>query len=90
LGETKQTMKDTINFAVTSSLDKVRIYTCMPFPGTRLHEDCVKQGAIKDFDPLKMMVQSDIPLIETDKFSTKDVLELKRMAKETLKERCYI
>ncbi|RKY41005.1 MAG: hypothetical protein DRP85_07385 [Candidatus Makaraimicrobium thalassicum] len=87
LGETKQTMKDTINFAITSKLDKVRLYTCMPIPGSRLYKDCIKQNAIKNFDPLNMMVQSDMPSIESDKFSIQDVLKLKNTAKKKLKDR---
>ncbi|MDD5729655.1 MAG: radical SAM protein [Candidatus Omnitrophica bacterium] len=44
--ETKESIQDTINFAINSHLDFAVFYIATPFPGTRMHEYFKKEGLI--------------------------------------------
>ncbi len=43
-GETRETMKETLNVALTLKLDSAQFYPLMPFPGTEAYEWAVTQG----------------------------------------------
>lgn len=86
-GETKETMADTVKFAVDSKLDRVRLYTCQPFRGSRLYEDAKKNGWLtKDFDPSKLLMRESDCYLKTPEFSPEDIRRIAENAKETLRQ----
>lgn len=86
-GETKETMMDTVKCAIDSELDKVRLYTCQPFRGSRLYEDAKKNGWLtKDFDPSKSLMRESDCYLKTSEFSPEDVRRIAESAKEILRQ----
>ena len=84
-GETKETMSDTVKFALSSEFDRVRLFTCQPYRGSRLYEDAKKNGWLtKDFDPVKSLIFKSDSYLETPEFSPEDVRRLVESAKEIL------
>jgi anaerobic magnesium-protoporphyrin IX monomethyl ester cyclase len=77
-GETKQTMEDTINFAVNLNLDSANFFIATPYPGTTLYDLCKEHGFIQDYDLRDLMVQSS--MISTKEFTSDEVLELQKRA----------
>lgn len=84
-GETIETMYDTINFALESDLDRVRLYIYQPYPNTPLYEVCTEKGYLtEDYDPRKTLVTSDRCFIKTDEFSPTDIIHLAVEARQKL------
>jgi radical SAM superfamily enzyme YgiQ (UPF0313 family) len=48
IGETEETIMETISFAKSLPLDTVTFFVTSPFPGTRLFELAVKKGYVKE------------------------------------------
>jgi coproporphyrinogen III oxidase-like Fe-S oxidoreductase len=86
-GETKETMEETVKFAINSELDRIRIYTCQPFPGSKLYEDCQKTGCISgDFDASKALIFDSKAYFQTKDFSREDVTEIAEKGKAVLRK----
>jgi radical SAM superfamily enzyme YgiQ (UPF0313 family) len=51
-GETEQSLRKTLTFALQLPLDIAQFYAATPFPGTRLHELATREGWIRDGSPL--------------------------------------
>jgi len=86
-GETKETMNDTVDFAVSSGLDRVRLYTCQPFPGSRMFEDCRRNGWLTgDFDVSKTLVFESKSYVQTKDFCPEDVEQINRKGKALLRK----
>ena len=84
-GETKETMEETVKFALDSKLDRIRLYTCQPFPGSKLYEDCQERGLIKrDFDASKALIFESKSYIQTEDFSPEDVTQMVEKGKAIL------
>jgi radical SAM superfamily enzyme YgiQ (UPF0313 family) len=49
-GETKESLESTIAYARTLPLDLAQFYCAVPFPGSRLYEQALKEGWIPDHD----------------------------------------
>lgn len=49
-GETEATMQETIDFAKFLRLDYTQFYCAVPFPGSRLYEDCLENGWLDESD----------------------------------------
>ncbi len=49
-GETEETLKDTINFAVSLPLAFAHFYVATPFVGSRLYEEAMENGWLADSD----------------------------------------
>lgn len=49
-GETKATLRETLALLLTADLDpeKISIFYTIPFPGTKIFQQCLKKGLIKD------------------------------------------
>lgn len=47
-GDTEMSMKNTIDYANQLGLDLAQFYCAVPFPGSRLYEQALKEGWIKD------------------------------------------
>lgn len=85
-GETKETMEDTINFAVSSDLDRIRLYTCQPFPGSKMYEDSKENGWLTtDFDVSKTLIFESKSYIQTKDFSPEDVAQISKKGKAILR-----
>ena len=86
-GETKETMAETVKFAINSELDIVRLYTCQPFRGSRLYEDAQKNGWLtEDYDPSNSLIFESNCHLKTPEFSPEDVRRIAENAKETLRQ----
>ncbi|MCJ7471126.1 B12-binding domain-containing radical SAM protein [Candidatus Bathyarchaeota archaeon] len=86
-GETKETMAETVKFAINSKLDIVRLYTCQPFRGSRLYEDAQKNGWLtKDYDPSNSLIFESNCHLKTPEFSPEDVRQIAENAKEILRQ----
>lgn len=46
-GETEETLKETIDFALTLDIDTAQFYCAVPFPGSSLYEEAKAQGWIE-------------------------------------------
>lgn len=66
-GETKENMRETIDFARSLDLDWAHFFIFSPLPGTDIYETCIEKGYMKveDFDPLRSFHQ---PVIHTPEF----------------------
>lgn len=86
-GETKETMEETVKFAIDSELDRIRIYTFQPFPGSKLYEDCQKRGEIvEDFDVSKALIFGSKAYVQTKDFSREDVTEISEKGRTVLRK----
>lgn len=47
-GETEKTMEETLRFALELPLDVAQFYSAAPFPGTRLYEEALERGWVKN------------------------------------------
>jgi len=70
-GETKDTMKDTVEFAKSLDLDHAQFSIATPYPGTDLYDQCKSMGYLKNEDLSKLWV--GCANISTDAFSSEDV-----------------
>jgi anaerobic magnesium-protoporphyrin IX monomethyl ester cyclase len=46
-GETRETMADTLAFALSLPLDIAQFYAAAPFPGTSLYDEAIEKGWLK-------------------------------------------
>jgi magnesium-protoporphyrin IX monomethyl ester (oxidative) cyclase len=78
-GETKETMKETVDFARGLELDWAVFFIASPIPGTKMFSICVEKGYIKesDFDPVRCFYKS---IIKQPEFTSEYVAELKEEA----------
>jgi len=77
-GETRQTMVDTINFAINLNLDSASFFIATPYPGTRLYDICKEHGYIQDYEIRDLRVQSS--MISTGEFTSDELLRLQKVA----------
>jgi len=84
-GETKETMEQTVEFALNSQLDRIRLYICQPFPGSRLYEDWSKKWMDQDgFEVSKALIFENRAYIQTDDFSPEDVMRIAEKVRAAL------
>jgi anaerobic magnesium-protoporphyrin IX monomethyl ester cyclase len=78
-GETKETIKQTIDFARNLELDWAYFFIASPLPNTKMYKTCIEKGYIKeeDFDPVKSFYQS---IIRTPEFTPKYLAEVREEA----------
>ena len=94
-GETIDDIITTIKYAYDCQVDRPRIYVAIPFPGSRLYDDCVDKGYLsKDFDISKLQVcttdcTTRHALIDTKDFTHNDVIKLRNIGYKILKEKNY-
>lgn len=86
-GETKETMEETVKFAIDSELDRIRMYTYQPFSGSKLYEDCKKNRWIPDdFDDSKALIFDSKAYVQTKDFSPEDVTEIAEKGRTVLRK----
>jgi magnesium-protoporphyrin IX monomethyl ester (oxidative) cyclase len=85
--ETKETMEETVKFALDSELDRIRLYTCQPFPGSKLYEDCQERGWIAgDFHASKALIFESKSYVQTEDFSPEDVTRIATKGRAILRK----
>jgi anaerobic magnesium-protoporphyrin IX monomethyl ester cyclase len=84
-GESIDEMRHTISFALASGLDKARLYTCQPIPGSRLYEDCIKNGWLCGYTPADSYLFGSEGHIKTGDFSPEDVKVIAEEGKRRLR-----
>jgi radical SAM superfamily enzyme YgiQ (UPF0313 family) len=86
-GETLETMEDTIQFALNSGLDQIRVFTCQAFPGSKMYEDCMRNGwLVGNLEPSGQMPYGSCSYLETVDFSPKDVYAIAEKGKKMLRK----
>jgi len=76
-GETLDNMKETIDYALKSKLDWVRLYLLQPFPGSAIYKTCVENGYLtEDYDYTKTKIFKEKFFIKTPQFNPEDVEKL--------------
>ncbi len=76
-GETIENMKETINYALKSKLDRARLYLLQPFPGSPLYEKLIRDRMLtKDYDYAKTNVFKGKFYIKTPEFNPAEVEKL--------------
>lgn len=77
--ETKENMRETINFAREIELDWSYFSIFSPLPGTKSYNTCLEKGYIKkeDFDPLRSFHQS---IVRTPEFTPEYLAEIREEA----------
>ncbi len=78
-GETKATIKQTIDYARSLELDWAYFFIASPIPGTRMFKECVDKGYMKDsdFDPVRSFHRS---VINTPEFTPEYLAEVREEA----------
>ena len=83
--ETKETIKQTIEFAKQLELDWAYINVATPLPNTKMYETCIEKGYIRadDFDPIRSFHK---PIIRTPEFSPEYI---KEVCEEAIIDVCF-
>lgn len=80
--ETLDDMGETINFAKSLSLNYADFGIAVPYPGTELYEEAMRNNCIKHFDYDKYVptLGVGVPALETEQWTADDLLEMQRRA----------
>ena len=78
-GETKTTIRQTVDFARELELDWAYFFIASPLPNTKMYKTCIEKGYIKeeDFDPIRSFYQS---IIRTPEFNPEYLAEVREEA----------
>ncbi len=79
LGDTRETIEDTINLAIELDVDIAKFHVLKPFPGTKVFEELDKQGLIIEKDYSKYGIHTG-PVHRLPTLSQNDLLELQKRA----------
>jgi radical SAM superfamily enzyme YgiQ (UPF0313 family) len=74
-GETRETINKTIEFAKNLPLDDIIVTIATPYPGSKLYEECLKKGYIKNLDFSKLF--DDTGVISTTYLSATELEEFR-------------
>ncbi|MCX5781156.1 MAG: cobalamin-dependent protein [Elusimicrobia bacterium] len=77
--ETKETVRETIQYAKKLELDWAIFSLASPIPNTEMYKTCVEKGYFKekDFDPVRSFYSS---FINTPEFTSKELMEIREEA----------
>jgi anaerobic magnesium-protoporphyrin IX monomethyl ester cyclase len=78
-GETKETVKRTIDFAAELDPDVVKFHVFKPFPGSELYQQMKAQGLILDFDTEKYAIHT-YPIHRTEQMSAEEIFKAQQQA----------
>lgn len=74
VGETLQSIRDTIKFAKETGFDRVQTYIAQPIKGSRMYNEAVEKGYLsKDYDPRMAKFQRNRCFLNTPEFNSGDV-----------------
>ena len=86
--ETVEAMKDTIEFAVNSGIDNVRLYLFQPFPGSEMYRYMTEKGYLSDdYDVTKTNVVREEVFVKSPNFTAHELLGLLQHGRELLNKR---
>ena len=75
-GETKETIKQTVDFACGLGLDHAQFSVCSPMPGSKLYNQYVEAGyPVPDWSAFKYLGNGDKPMFYSDQLSKTDIEE---------------
>ena len=78
-GETKKTMRDSVDFAKSAGFDVVKYFIYQPFPNTEAYDVCKEKGYItEEYDPERIFITGNDAYVKTEEFSPEDVLNIAR------------
>ena len=77
-GETEKTLRQTLKFVLGLDPTYAQFYCAIPFPGTELRDEALKQGWITDFDWSQHEINKAV--LETPDLSSQQLLRWKRRA----------
>lgn len=77
--ETKETIRETVEFAKKLELDWSVFSIASPIPNTRMYKTCIEKGYFREenFDPIRSFHTS---IINTPEFTSKDLAEIREEA----------
>ncbi|MCK4730467.1 MAG: radical SAM protein [Candidatus Aenigmarchaeota archaeon] len=81
-GETKETIKDTLDFAIELDPDYAQFSIATPYPGTQLYKMVLEKNLLieKDWTKYSYVGDNSLPVIRTEELSQEDLLvELKNI-----------
>jgi radical SAM superfamily enzyme YgiQ (UPF0313 family) len=82
--ETEQEMRETVRATTRSAFDILRVFPVIPYPGTDLFEEAVRQGF--DASKLERMYTEDASLVNASSLPDDAFLEIVRWARTTFYE----
>jgi len=78
-GETKETMRDSVNFAKHAGFDVIKYFIYQPFPNTEAYDICKEKGYItEDYDEENIFITGTNAYVKTEDFTPEDVLKIAR------------
>lgn len=77
-GETKETARETIRFAVEEPVDFAQFYSAVPFPGSKLYERAKKEGLI--VNPDWSSFEQNFCVISTPELSADELSKIRQEA----------
>lgn len=77
LGETRKSMRESLNFAKRLNVDTIQVSICTPFPGTRFYDEAAGQGVIKSLSWEEFDGKSK-ELLKYPDLSTKEMEDFRR------------
>jgi len=78
MGDTWESMNDTVNFAIDLDVDLFQLNICTPYPGTQLYKEVVEKGLLRSTD-WNRYGQGDV-LFEQEHLSAEDIYRFERHA----------
>ena len=86
-GETIETMKNTVKYALDQDFERVNLFTFQPVPGMKLYDDCVNNGWLVDgYKPSETFWCSSQTYVKTPEFSPEDVHNIAERGKKLLRK----
>lgn len=77
-GETKETMERTLKFCIDLDLEFAQFYCAVPFPGSRLYEEALQKGWIKDFSWPNF--EQNFCVLDYGTLSAKEIMDFRNRA----------
>lgn len=78
-GETKDTMRDSVNFAKMAGFDVIKYFIYQPFPNTEAYDICKEKGYItEEYDEENIFITGANAYVKTEDFTPEDVLSIAR------------
>ena len=78
MGDTWETMLDTLNFAIELDVDLFQLNICTPYPGTQLYRETVEKGLLKTMD-WNIYGQGDV-VFEQEQLPAEEIYQFERYA----------
>jgi len=80
-GETKESIERTVKFTIDLKLDFVQYYCAVPFPGSQLYKQALKEGWINTSDWRKY--EQNFSILNFPKISAEETMKLRKKAYKT-------